>query len=395
MRLLIVSHTPHYQKGDAFVGWGPTIREIDYLAQVFDRVVHVAPLHPEAAPASALPYASKRVFLRPVQPAGGEALLEKLNIFRAVPQYLRTINREMRQCDVVHVRCPAGISLLAIVALGAVRQPRYRWVKYAGNWKPSSGEAWSYTFQRWWLQKRLHRGIVSVNGRWPGQPKHVYSFLNPSLTLAELRDSQDMGKAKKFHPPFYLLFVGRVETAKGAGRVMQIARELKNNGLDFVVDFIGDGPERPAFEAWSQEHGLASCLTFHGWLPRPALADFYARAHFLVFPSDSSEGWPKVLSEAMAFGAVPIAGAVSSIPQILAETGAGVALLPLDVNAFVKAVLDYAAHPGRWQAASRAGMAAAPRFTYEHYLQVLSQTFCDAWGIELRRINISKGQKHE
>ena len=56
MKLLIVSHTPHYQKGNAIVGWGPTIREIDYLAQVFDRVVHVAPLHPEAAPASSLPY---------------------------------------------------------------------------------------------------------------------------------------------------------------------------------------------------------------------------------------------------------------------------------------------------------------------------------------------------
>ena len=384
MRLLIVSHTPHYQKGNAIVGWGPTVREIDYLAQVFDRVVHVAPLHPEAAPASALPYTSERVCLRPVQPAGGETLREKLNIVRVVPHYLRTISREMAQCDVLHVRCPAGISLLAIVALGMVRQPRYRWVKYAGNWQPSGGSPWSYTFQRWWLQKRLHRGIVTVNGRWPGQPKHIYSFLNPSLTMAELRASQELGKAKKLQSPIHLLFVGRVETAKGVGRILQIAKELKKSGLDFVVDFIGDGPERPAFEAWSEEHGLASSLAFHGWLPRPALAEFYARAHFLVFPSDS-EGWPKVLSEAMAFGAVPIAGAVSSIPQILAETGAGVALPPLEVNAFVKAVLDYAAHPGRWQAASRAGMAAAHRFTYEHYLQVLSQTFQDAWRVTLKR----------
>jgi glycosyltransferase involved in cell wall biosynthesis len=223
---------------------------------------------------------------------------------------------------------------------------------------------------------------VSVNGRWPGQPKHVYSFLNPSLTPTELRDSQGLGTTKKFQTPLHLLFVGRVETSKGAGRVLQIARELKKRGLDFMVDFIGDGPERPALEAWSEEHGLASSLAFHGWLPRPALAEFYARAHFLVFPSDS-EGWPKVLSEAMAFGAVPIAGAVSSIPQILAETGAGVALPPLDVDAFVLAVLDYTAHPGRWQEASRAGLAAAPLFTYEHYLQVLSQTFQDAWGITL------------
>jgi glycosyltransferase involved in cell wall biosynthesis len=382
MKLLIVSHTPHYKKGNSIVGWGPTIREIDYLSQVFDRVVHVAPLHPEAAPASALPYTSDRVFLRPVQPAGGEKLQDKMAILGVVPHYLRIISQEIKQCDVVHVRCPAGISLLAVIALGLLKRPLYRWVKYAGNWQPSSGSPWSYTFQRWWLQKRLHQGIVSVNGRWPGQPEHIYSFSNPSLTLGEFRASQELGKTKKFRPPFHLLFVGRVETSKGAGRVLQVARELKKNGLDFVVDFIGDGPERSVFEEWSKEHGLASSCAFHGWLPRSALSEFYARAHFLVFPSDS-EGWPKVLSEAMAFGAVPIAGAVSSIPQILGETGAGLAVPPLDVNAFVQAVLDYTAHPGRWQAASRAGLAAAPRFTYEHYLQVLSQTFQDAWGIRL------------
>ena len=146
---------------------------------------------------------------------------------------------------------------------------------------------------------------------------------------------------------------------------------------------MGDGPERPAFESWCREHGMDAWVNFHGWLPRPALADFYAQAHFLLFPSSASEGWPKVLSEAMAYGVVPLAGAVSSIPQILAETGAGVALPPFDVNAFVNEVLAYAAHPDRWKAASQAGIASAPMFTYKHYLTELRRIFHDAWGIEL------------
>jgi len=384
----------HYLNDGQIVGWGPTVQEIDHLAKVFDEIRHIACLHQEPAPSSSLPYSAKNVHLIPLQAAGGPKFSDKLEILKLIPSYLLRILREIPWADVIHIRCPANVSLLAIILLRFIHQ-KMCWVKYAGNWKPTGDEAWSYTFQRWWLEKGLHRGIVSVNGRWPGQPKHVYSFLNPSLSLAELRDSQRVGKAKKFHPPLHLLFVGRVETAKGAGRVLQIALKLKQKGLDFVVDFIGDGPERPTFESWSEEHGIASCLTFHGWLPRPALSDFYARAHFMVFPSSASEGWPKVLSEAMAFGAVPIAGAVSSIPQILAETGAGVALPPLDVDAFVKAVLEYAAHPGRWQTASRAGMAAASRFTYEHYLQVLSQTFQHSWGIDLSRTNINKGPKHE
>ena len=56
MRLLIVSHTPHYHAAGRLVGWGPTVRELDYLSELFDEVVHVAPVYGEAAPGSALPY---------------------------------------------------------------------------------------------------------------------------------------------------------------------------------------------------------------------------------------------------------------------------------------------------------------------------------------------------
>jgi glycosyltransferase involved in cell wall biosynthesis len=127
---------------------------------------------------------------------------------------------------------------------------------------------------------------------------------------------------------------------------------------------------------------LGSEVVFPGWLPRPELTQFYGRAHFFLFPS-ASEGWPKVLSEAMAYGAVPLAGAVSSIPQILAETGAGLALPPSDTQAFVRAIRNYLANPDQWQAASRAGLDAASRFTYEHYLHSLSEVFEHSWGLKI------------
>ena len=45
MRLLIVSHTPHYRAAGQLVGWGPTVRELDHLAELFAEVVHVAPVY--------------------------------------------------------------------------------------------------------------------------------------------------------------------------------------------------------------------------------------------------------------------------------------------------------------------------------------------------------------
>lgn len=383
MKLLIISNMSHYLRDGLLVGWGPTVQEIDALGQLFVSITHIGCLHPEPAPSSALPYQAPNIRFVPLPPAGGHTLGAKLDILRKAPRYIRTILRELPQADVVQVRCPANISLIAIILLALVRRPRYRWVKYAGNWRPNGRESWSYTFQRWWLNKGLHRGVVTVNGRWPGQPRHVYSFLNPSLTREDIELGRHAAGDKVLNSPLQLLFVGRIEEAKGAGRVLQIAAGLQERGLDFHLHMLGDGPERPEFERLAKELKIEKRVFFHGWVPKTTLPEFYSRGHFIIFPSDASEGWPKVLSEAMAYGVVPIASNVSSIPQILADTGAGLALPPYDVEAYVRAVLEFVNHPDRWRSASCAGLKAAERFTYSAYLQAVRDMFRDAWGIEL------------
>jgi hypothetical protein len=127
---VIISNMAHYHRGDGvIVGHGATARELDMLATLFDEVRHVACLHEEAAPASALPYASRNITLVPVPPAGGETLGAKLGIARYTPLYVRTIARELRGADAVHVRCPANISLYALAMLAARREPQRRWIK--------------------------------------------------------------------------------------------------------------------------------------------------------------------------------------------------------------------------------------------------------------------------
>jgi glycosyltransferase involved in cell wall biosynthesis len=382
VNLLIVSHTPHYRLDKGLVGWGPTVREIDYLARLFANVVHVAPLHEGPAPGSSLPYCSKQVELRAVRPAGGPAFLDKVGILWACLDYMKTIRQVMPETDVVHVRCPANISLAAILMLAFYRNPPLRWFKYAGNWRPEGREALSYTLQRYWLRKGFSKGLVTVNGSWSDQPVHVHSFFNPCLTKTELLQARALGRQKNLALPLSLLFVGRVEESKGVGRLLQIAKELKARNLAFDIHVVGDGPEKVIYERWSSEQGLP--VSFHGWLPKPGLAKFYSQAHLFLFPSSASEGWPKVLSEAMAYGAVPLAGAVSSIPQILQETKAGLALPPLNVQAYVDATMYYLANPHQWQAASKAGMDAGDNFNYESYVKSLGALFKDTWGVDLK-----------
>ncbi len=372
MRLLVISHTAHYRRAGQLVAWGPTVRELDHLAGAFGSVTHLAPLHPGPGPASATPYRSGRVELLPLRPSGGEGLTRKLGVVLAAPGYARAVRRAVLRADVVQVRCPCNIGLVACVALALHRDPP-RWAKYAGNWQPPGAEPLSYRLQRRWLGKGLHRGPVTVNGEWPGQLPHVHSFVNPCLSEEERRSAAAATAHKRLELPLRLLFVGRVEAAKGAGRAVEVLAGLVSAGLDATLDLVGDGPERPQFEKLAARSGIAGRATFHGWMSRDRLEDQYRSAHMLLLPSTASEGWPKVLSEAMAFRAVPLAGAVSSVGQVLEATGAGLALPPRDVAAFVTAVRGLVDNPASWEARAAKGIEAAGLFTYETHIGRLAE----------------------
>jgi glycosyltransferase involved in cell wall biosynthesis len=373
MKLLIISAMPHYTRDGVVVGWGPTVNELDHLATLFDEIRHVCAMHSSPAPMTALPYVARNITMIPLPATGGATLRDKLSILSRTPRYLLTILCELRKADIVHVRCPANVSLLAILLLSLRLKPSRRWVKYAGNWQPKGYEPWSYRFQRWWLDMNLHRGLVTVNGSWPRQPAHVRPFLNPCLGATELEDGCVAHARKCLKETCRIVFAGRLETEKGAGRVIDIVARLRSRGLSVHADLVGDGAERPLFEARVRELGLSSTITFHGWLPRPALNPLYKAAHFMLLPSTCSEGWPKVLSEAMAFGVVPIASTVSSIPQLLAEFRTGRAIPAGDIDKYADAIQAFATNPEMWLDHSLKAVQAARRFSYTHYLEAVSK----------------------
>jgi glycosyltransferase involved in cell wall biosynthesis len=350
-----------------------------------------------------------------VPPAGGERLRDKCGVALRYPGYLRTILQERRQAEVIQVRAPANISLLALLLLALLRQPQMRWAKYAGDWSggeispnisriepltcssrrkealtlfhefqlepphvgcykvPGETEPWSYRFQRWWLAQGLHRGLVTVNGRWLAQPAHVFSFLNPCLTAAELREGDEASRRKCLCQPVRLLFVGRLGAAKGAGICLEILAQLERDGIAAHLDLIGDGVERWRLEQQAQDLHVTASAHFLGSQPRPALGAFYSQAHFILLPTRCSEGWPKVLSEAMAYGVVPIAHGISSIPQAFRDYSTGQALPSLEPHRFSSAIESYVRTPLLWQEHSRNAVKAAPAFSYDNYLQAVRQ----------------------
>lgn len=379
MRLLIVSHTPHAEQDGVLAGWGPTVREIDALASVFESVVHIAPVGPPSAGGALRPYTAPSVEVRPVRPTGGSGPAAKAAVAASAPSLWRLLDDERRRADAIHVRAPAGISLLALLRLLG-RRHRPLWVKFAGNWRPRHGEPAASRIQRALLGRPWPGLAVTVNGTWAGDAQHVHAFANPCLTHAEWVQAGTTERPEA--PPLRMLFVGALEPWKGPGRALTVLQGAIQRGMEVELDMVGDGSLREELEQAARARGLASRVAFHGWIPRRRLDGLYAGAHVIVLPS-AGEGWPKVLSEAMAHGVIPLASPVSSIPAVLRTAGVGAAL-PRDApERWVDALEHLGNAPDAVLAQASAARRAAEGFTYERYLDAVRALFWKRWGLAL------------
>jgi len=320
MKLAIISHTEHFKTPDGtIVGWGPTITEINNLLEVFDTIYHVAMFHESKAPLSALPYVSNKIIFVPLPVLGGHSLVDKGMLLYKAPIVLATIRKTLKQVDWFQFRAPTGIGVYVIPFLSLCNS-KPGWFKYAGNWNQENPPL-GYGLQRKMLKKQSR--IVTVNGSWENQPQHCLTFENPCLTDTDLTEGEKMGKQKNIEGKLTCCFVGRLEKPKGVERIIKaigglsVADKKRIN----VIHLVGDGPDKNYFMSLAKDIGV--CFVFHGFLSRDKVFDIYRESHVFLMPTTASEGFPKVLAEAMNYGCVPVVSNISSIGQYIINNETG------------------------------------------------------------------------
>ena len=380
MKLGIVSHTEHCKVGGQWEGLAPTVREIDFVSRHFTKVIHAGcGYETEMQSLQTTSYQSDNVEFVPLIPTGGDRLAEKVKILLHAPRNLWRVLKVIRESDILQLRLPTGMGVYLLpFFLVFVRKPY--WVKYAGNWQQSD-PPWSYSFQRRLLTNH-NDGPITINGTWKEQKSHVLSFENPCMSQLELGEARRSAKQRNRRGPFRFLFVGRLEEAKGVGRILDAIRVFRMCDAVESIHFVGDGQCRENYEREAMSLGVH--CQFHGVLPRKALNQLYAKSHFLLLPSDS-EGFPKVLAEAGAFGVIPIVSAVSAIPQYITSDHGH--LWPTETE-FSEWLNDQELFDTERMAKMSANMSKlAEIFTYEHYCQMLAERVFPRLGLSSMSIS--------
>jgi glycosyltransferase involved in cell wall biosynthesis len=151
----------------------------------------------------------------------------------------------------------------------------------------------------------------------------------------------DMSPETRAEP--VLLAVGRLDAIKGFEYLIDACAVLRQRGVAFVCEIVGEGPLRSAFERHIRDLGLGDRVLLRGALPQSEVRAAMRRAAVFAMPSvrtarGDQDGIPVVLMEAMAVGAPVVATAVSGIPELVHDGRTGLVVPERDARSLAAAV---------------------------------------------------------
>jgi glycosyltransferase involved in cell wall biosynthesis len=149
--------------------------------------------------------------------------------------------------------------------------------------------------------------------------------------------------------------VGRLSAEKGMDVLVRAVARLP--GTRAVV--AGDGPDRESLERLAHQLGIASLVTFAGWLEAPW--PDHLTPDVLAVPS-RREGFGLVAAEALIAGIPVVASAVGGLPEVLEEGAAGLLVPPEDPTALARAIESVLSDGESTRARVARGLKSAGRF---------------------------------
>jgi colanic acid/amylovoran biosynthesis glycosyltransferase len=114
------------------------------------------------------------------------------------------------------------------------------------------------------------------------------------------------------------LFVGRLCQQKQPQVMLEAAGLLKQRGVDFHIDIVGDGELLDVVNAAIQKYDLADSITMYGTVDGAEVRRRIETSVAMLLPS-SAEGLPVVLMESMALHRPVITTFIAAIPELIRQ----------------------------------------------------------------------------
>jgi glycosyltransferase involved in cell wall biosynthesis len=231
-----------------------------------------------------------------------DSLIHRLLFYlRALPWVLR----ETWSADALYVFLPGHLPLLFVWAARALGRPYGAYLR---------GELHLRTART----RRALRGARFVIATTPLLAEHAARFCSTTEVVTPMLDlrCEDIRSNRVIQEsgPWRVLFVGRIETAKGIFELLSAVEVLRARGIPLELEVAGGGKDLDRARRESHDG-----VRFHGLVSdRSALAALFRSADLFVLPTHH-EGFPRVLYEAMVHGVPVLTTFVGGIPSVMRD----------------------------------------------------------------------------
>lgn len=340
MTFCIITHVNHGYTNNSFYAYAPYVREMNIWSKQFEKIILVAPLNLENKTVIEEFYSHSNIVFKKVTAFHFLTIGSIFKTFLQLPKIGFTIYQAMKHADHIHLRCPGNMGLLGCI-IQIFFPSKIKTAKYAGNWDLKAKQPISYNLQKWILKNTfLTRNMtVLVYGEWENSSKNIKPFFTASYYESDKIDVTPRALIGKIS----FLFVGTLSNGKQPLYAIQLIEQLHKNGNEVQLTLYGEGIERAKLENYISVNHLENFVFLKGNQNQECIKKSYIENHFVILAS-LSEGWPKVVAEAMFWGCLPIASRVSCVPNML-DNGARGILLALNLEEDVQNIQSILKEP--------------------------------------------------
>ncbi len=136
--------------------------------------------------------------------------------------------------------------------------------------------------------------------------------------------------ARNLKEPLRLLYLARLERAKGVFQCVEALARLASSAFQLIV--AGNGNDREELETLIKQKGLQDQVVLLGWVSGESKVEAFSSADIFLFPSSYGEGMPITVLEAMAYGLPVITSPVGGIKDFFKEGKMGFLIDPIEVE---------------------------------------------------------------
>lgn len=176
--------------------------------------------------------------------------------------------------------------------------------------------------------------------------KFMHTFIGKCYKWAYFTEVGELDVKSMYFTGKRIMWCNRFISWKHPEMAIQMARQLKDDGYDFVLDMFGGGNLLDEMKQLSSKLEVNDVVIIHGTAPNEVIRREMLNHDILLTTSDRNEGWGATVNEGMSTGCVVVgADEVGSIPRLITNGYNGLIFKAKDLNSLVFNVKQVISNP--------------------------------------------------